>query len=117
MLGKITGEISVREISDKHVEHCPLAGGGVEERPVPDDRRHAPCLDDDMLQALREIGRQVERHYGAAQDIEWAVDRGGAVLLLQSRPETIWSTRAAAPVAEALANPLGHVMSVFGGRR
>lgn len=38
-------------------------------------------------------------------------------MLLQSRPETIWSTKAAAPVAEPLANPLGHVMGVFGGRR
>jgi len=84
---------------------------------VPDDRRHAPCLDDATLQALRDIGRRVERHYGTAQDIEWAVDRDGAVLLLQSRPETIWSTRAAAPVAEPLANPLGHIMGVFGGRR
>jgi pyruvate,water dikinase len=117
VLGKLTGEISVREISDKHVEHCPLASGGIEERPVPDDRRRAACLDDATLQALRDIGRRVERHYGAAQDIEWAVDREGEVMLLQSRPETIWSTKAAAPVAEPLANPLGHVRGVFGGRR
>jgi pyruvate,water dikinase len=117
VLGKITGEISVREISDKHIEHCPLASGGVEERTVPDDRRRAACLDDATLQALRDIGRRVERHYGAAQDIEWAVDREGEVMLLQSRPETIWSTKAAAPVAEPLANPLGHIMGVLGGRR
>lgn len=117
VVGKITGEISVRDISDKHVEHVPVASGGVEDRAVPDDRRRAPCLDDEKLQALREIGRKVERHYGAAQDIEWAVDRGGAVLLLQSRPETVWSTKSAAPVAEPLANPLGHVMGVFGVRR
>ena len=30
VLGKITGEISVREISDKHIEHGRAAGGGVE---------------------------------------------------------------------------------------
>jgi len=117
VLGKITGEISTRDISDKHVEHVPVASGGVEERPVGDDRRRVPCLDDDTLQTLREVGRRVERHYGAAQDIEWAVDRDGAVVLLQSRPETVWSTRATAPVAPPLANPLAHVMGVFGGRR
>lgn len=117
VIGKITGEISVREISDKHVEHCPRALGGIEERPVLDDRRRAPCLDDATLRELRDIGRRVERHYGVAQDIEWAVDGDGAVLLLQSRPETIWSIKAVTPVAEPLTNPLGHIVGVFGGRR
>ena len=30
VLGKITGEIAVREISDKAIRHVPAAGGGVE---------------------------------------------------------------------------------------
>ena len=62
--------------------------------------------------------RKVERHYGRPQDIEWAVDRAsGEVLLLQSRPETVWSAKESAPVARAAANPLAHVMSIFGGRK
>jgi pyruvate,water dikinase len=66
---------------------------------------------------LREIARKVERHYGRAQDIEWAVDRTrGEIFLLQSRPETVWSARDAAPVARAADNPSSHVMSIFGGR-
>ena len=117
VMGKITGEISTRDISDKHVEHVPVASGGTVERPVAEERRRVPCLDDETLQKLREVGRRVERHYGAAQDIEWAIDRDGAVVLLQSRPETIWSNKVAAPVAPPLANPLGHVMGVFGVRR
>lgn len=117
VIGKITGEISTRDISDKHIEHCPLASGGVEEREIADKRRHEACLDDATLQKLREIGRAVERHYGSAQDIEWAVDNEGNVLLLQSRPETVWSTKSTAPVATPLANPLAHVMGVFGVRR
>lgn len=117
VIGKITGEISVRDVSDKHIEHGPVASGGIEGRAVPADRRRAPCLGDATLQQLRDIGRRVERHYGAAQDIEWAMDRDGAIQLLQSRPETVWSTRAVAPVAEPLANPLAHVMGVFGVRR
>lgn len=117
VVNKITGEISVRDISDKHVEHVPLSAGGVEERAVDDARRTAPCIDDDTLQALRGIGRKVERHYGAAQDIEWAVDAGGAVLLLQSRPETVWSAKAAAPVAAPGGDPLAAVMTIFSGGR
>jgi pyruvate,water dikinase len=117
VLGKITGEISVRNISDKHIRHLPLAGGGTQEEETPDALRNAPCVTDDDLQRLRELGRKIERHYGRPQDIEWAIDQDGQVLILQSRPETVWSTAEAKPVAAAKDNPLHHVMSVFGGKR
>ncbi len=118
VVGKITGEITVRDISDKHIQHRPQPGGGVADVETPEDERRTPCLSDAELLLLRETGRKVERHYGRPQDIEWAIDRhSGKLLLLQSRPETVWSARDAAPVAEAKANPLEHVMSVFGGRR
>jgi pyruvate,water dikinase len=115
VVGKITGEISVRDLQDKHIRHAPSPDGGVREEEVPAELRKAPCLSDPELLRLREIGRKVERHYGRPQDIEWAVDQSGEVLLLQSRPETVWSTKEAAPVAAPKANPLEHVMSVFGG--
>jgi pyruvate,water dikinase len=118
VLGKITGEISVREISDKLIQHEPAAGGGVEAVAVSEERRRAPCLSDTQLQQLGTLARQVERHYGCAQDIEWAIERNsGAILLLQSRPETVWSARDAAPIAKREEDPLMHVMSIFGTRR
>ena len=117
VLGKITGEISVRDISDKHARQVPAEGGGIVEVENEAERRKAPCLSDAQLMALREVGRRIERHYGKPQDIEWALDAQGEVLLLQSRPETVWSAKDAAPVAEARANPLGHVMNIFGGRK
>lgn len=118
VLGKITGEISVREISDKHARQVPAAGGGIVEVANEADKRKAPCLNDAQLLALREVGRRIERHYGKAQDIEWALDQQGEVLLLQSRPETVWSAKdAGAPVKPVEDNPLKHVMSIFGGRK
>ncbi|MEI9965995.1 MAG: PEP/pyruvate-binding domain-containing protein [Caulobacteraceae bacterium] len=118
VVGKITGEITVRDISDKHNQHLPAPGGGVQDTPVPDEMRTAPCLSDEELGRLKDIGRKVEKHYGRPQDIEWAIDRAsGEVLLLQSRPETVWSNRDAAPAAAPKDNPLEHVMSIFGGRR
>ena len=118
VVGKITGEISVREISEKLVQHLPAAGGGIEDVPVAEEQRRAACMSDDELQALRTIGRKVERHYGRPQDIEWAVERDtDQILLLQSRPETVWSTKEATPVARPAADPLSHVMSIFGGQR
>jgi pyruvate, water dikinase len=118
VVAKITGEISIREISDKATEHVPAPSGGIDAVPVADERRRVACLSDEELQALRTIARRVERHYGCPQDIEWAVERSsGAILLLQSRPETVWSQKESAPVARAADNPLTHVMSIFGGRR
>jgi len=86
--------------------------------PVPDDLQRTACMSDEELQALRAVGRKVEKHYGRPQDIEWAVERKtNAILLLQSRPETVWSAKEAAPVAKPAEDPLLHVMSIFGGQR
>jgi pyruvate,water dikinase len=118
VLGKITGEISVRDISDKHARQVPAPGGGIHEVENEAVIANQPCLTDDQLMALREVGRKVERHYGKPQDIEWALDEQGALFLLQSRPETVWSAKdAAAPVKPTEDNPLKHVMSIFGGRK
>jgi pyruvate,water dikinase len=118
VVGKITGEVSVRQISDKAIRHQRAAGGGVESADVPAQERQLPSLSDSELQALRALGRQVERHYGHAQDVEWAVEHGSdQIFLLQSRPETVWSVRERSPVAQATDNPLAHVMTIFGGRR
>jgi pyruvate,water dikinase len=118
VVGKITGEIFVREISAKQIRHAAAAAGGIETVPVPDDLQRAACMSDAEIQSLRAIGRRVERHYGRSQDIEWAVERGSEkILLLQSRPETVWSAKESAPVGHAAADPSLHVLSIFGGRR
>ncbi|MGO9930223.1 MAG: PEP/pyruvate-binding domain-containing protein [Steroidobacteraceae bacterium] len=119
VVAKITGEISVREISDKAIRHAQSPVGGVEEVAVEESLRREPCLSDQELDALRTIGRQVERHYGRPQDIEWAIDRQTReILLLQSRPETVWSNKESQTAAiTRVSDPLLHVMSIFGGRR
>ncbi|MBS1239759.1 MAG: phosphoenolpyruvate synthase [Proteobacteria bacterium] len=117
VMGKITGEISVRDISHKHAKQVPAPQGGIVEVELEAAEADAPCLSDEELQALRDVGRTIERHYGRPQDIEWAFDKTGALLLLQSRPETVWSAKEAAPIAEVAANPLSHVMNIFGGRK
>ena len=117
VVGKITGEITVRDISDKHIRQVPAPGGGIVEIETPEDQRRVPCLSDAELLDLRAIARKVEKHYGRAQDIEWAIDKAGQILLLQSRPETVWSAKAPARVSSDVADPLHHVMSVFGGRK
>jgi pyruvate,water dikinase len=118
VVGKITGEISVRELSTKLIRHTAAADGGIETVPVREDQQRTACMSDDEIQQLRTIGRKVERHYGRSQDIEWAVERGSEkILLLQSRPETVWSAKESAPVGRAAVDPALQVLSIFGGRR
>lgn len=117
VIAKITGEISVREISDKHIQHVPAQGGGVESVETASQLRRAPCVSDQELAALKQIARKIEQYYGRPQDIEWAIDHSGEIHLLQSRPETVWSVRDQEPVAKPAENPLLHVMNIFGGRR
>jgi pyruvate, water dikinase len=117
VIGKITGQISVREISDKRMQDVPAESGGIEHAETPAELRRAPSISDNELKALAEIGRKVERHYARPQDIEWAIDRSGEILLLQSRPETVWSGKDKAAIAKPAENPVLHVMNIFGGRR
>jgi pyruvate,water dikinase len=57
----------------------------------------APSLSDAEIVAIARLARIAERHYGCPQDIEWAVDEdlpdGANVVLLQARPETVWSKK------------------------
>jgi pyruvate, water dikinase len=116
-IGKITGQISVREISDKRIQDVPTDRGGIKQIETPEELRRTPSINDEELKALAGIGREVERHYGRPQDIEWAIDHRGEIFLLQSRPETVWSGKDKTPIAKPAENPLLHVMNIFGGRR
>jgi pyruvate,water dikinase len=63
-----------------------LQSGGVETRPVPPSLRSALCLTEAQVRELACLVMAVEKHYGAPQEVEWALDRSGVLLLLQSRP-------------------------------
>ena len=119
-VSKITGEVISRTVSTKMRLHRPnLAGAGVLDEEVPTDQQNVACLSDDELHALVDIAKQVERHYGCPQDIEWAIARGlppnENVFLLQSRPETVWANKDAAPVAAPKTKPFDHVFSLLSG--
>jgi pyruvate, water dikinase len=112
-LSKVTGELLQRTVSSKDVQYVPGSGGAARVE-VPDERREEPCLDDAQLEALVEVGRRVERHFGSHQDIEWAIAREGELFLVQSRPVT---TRRAKPGPTASRSAMELVMDTFGARR
>ena len=105
-LDKVTLAVITEHIGDKHAEMIPdPATNTLVERDVPDE-----------LSAVAQLAKRAEKHYKSPQDIEWAIDAdlpdGENLLLLQARPETVHSSKPAAPKASAggYASSLG-----FGG--
>jgi pyruvate,water dikinase len=93
LVSKVTREVVREHVNPKEVEYVPDSGGhGTVRVEVPEDRRERPCLDRPALEALVEVGRRVERYFGSAQDIEWAIARGcelpSSLFVLQTRPVT-----------------------------
>jgi pyruvate,water dikinase len=121
VVNKVTGEIVQRTLSAKTVRHVAAVDGGVRIEQIGDSEQRLPALSDDEIRALAALGKQVERHYGAPQDIEWAIapDERGVerTHLLQSRPETVWSRRDAQPVAQPAARAYDHVLAALHNRR
>ncbi|MCB5292835.1 PEP/pyruvate-binding domain-containing protein [Arthrobacter sp. SO3] len=82
-----TQTVLERRIGNKGMEIRPMPGGGTERIEL-SGAGSQPCLDDAQLAALELLGRRAEVHFGAPQDLEWAIDGGGEVWLTQSRPIT-----------------------------
>jgi pyruvate,water dikinase len=142
-VSKVTGEITGRRVGTKLREHSWEPNGpGISARAVPAALQGSPCLTDEEARALALAARQVEEHFGAPQDIEWALlggsgssgsgsggsggsgsggsggpaqggDPAGRIVLLQSRPETVWAARERAPVATPQPRAVDHVLARF----
>jgi pyruvate, water dikinase len=123
-VSKVTGEITGRRVGAKLRLHCFTPNGqGISAQPTPPALRGQPCLTDDEARTLALVGRRVEEHYGTAQDIEWALlgastdhpalhaDTADRIVLLQSRPETVWSARDRSPLATPKPRASDHVLA------
>jgi pyruvate, water dikinase len=107
VVDKVLRKIVSRTISSKTVEVvAERAARRTIHRDVPVERRDRPCLSDHQIDAVATMARGLEKQFGGPQDIEWAFedcadDPDGRLMLLQCRPETVWSQRrhAAAPGA------------------
>jgi len=125
-VSKVTGEITGRRVSAKLAAHSFMPNGdGITAGAMPFALRRVACLTDDEARALAAVGRRVEEHYGVPQDIEWALlgdspgcpplhgDPADRIVLLQSRPETVWAARDRIPAATAAPRASDHVLARF----
>ncbi|MGB7963958.1 MAG: PEP/pyruvate-binding domain-containing protein, partial [Propionicimonas sp.] len=81
-----TGTVLSNVVADKAVRVDPVAGGTAE-HPNPEESRRAGVLDEAAALRLAAIGSAIQAHFGAPQDIEWAL-AGGEFSIVQSRPIT-----------------------------
>jgi pyruvate,water dikinase len=97
LVDKVMKEIGRRIVSVKECEFRLSDHDTVEKVPLDPERAAAPSLTDDEIRAIATLARTAEKHYGCPQDIEWAVDAdlpdGQNIILLQARPETVWSRK------------------------
>jgi len=94
------GEVVERRLGEKRLLIRTLSGGGTE-RIESAEQNKISSLTDEQLVALAKLGMQVEAHFGAPQDIEWAIDDSGKIWLTQARPiTTLFPLPADAPPLE-----------------
>ncbi len=75
-----------KSVSEKPVQLKLKQDGGVEEAEVPEAKRREACLTDEQIKELAGYAIKLENHYHCPQDIEWALDGSGRLLILQARP-------------------------------
>ncbi|RLE55657.1 MAG: phosphoenolpyruvate synthase [Thermoprotei archaeon] len=98
VVDKKTLEIVERRVSEKKVAifRDPKTGKSIEVE-LPPEKAKAPCLTDEEVKELAKYGIAIEKHYGRAMDVEWAIDQDlpfpQNVFIVQARPETVWSVR------------------------
>lgn len=98
MVDKIILEPVSQKISPKHIEIVPdFANKCVVTRPVESARQTLPSISREELIAVAAIAKRAEKFYGTPQDVEWAIDpeleAPDNVVVLQSRPETVWTQK------------------------
>jgi pyruvate, water dikinase len=80
----------------------PTPAGGLAAVPLPPSRRASACVSDEQLQRLCHAGHALEEHFGGPQDVEWAIDFHGRIVILQTRPLACAAFQTVAPIAPEL---------------
>ena len=112
---KEPGKVLERDISHKDELYVCYAEEGVcRMETTGEQANQASISDDDALEVAR-ICLKLEKHYGSAQDVEWALDRQGGIKLLQARPLQQVKSRAARVKTGDDTGPEGRQYLVKGG--
>ena len=76
-------------IYKKNMSQLNLDTGKIEKMDVPDKDRDKPCLTNEQIRKLVQIGMRLEKYFKYPQDIEFAFDMQNNLIILQSRQLSI----------------------------
>ena len=123
VVNKVALDIMERTISTKEICYTvDLKAQKSIATEVPFERQNVQSIIDDEVTELAWMGKKIEKHYGRPMDIEWAIDKdlpaGGNIVILQARPETIWSNKQQAPVSSGSASAMDYIVAnLIAGKR
>ncbi|MEF2144655.1 MAG: PEP/pyruvate-binding domain-containing protein [Desulfovibrionaceae bacterium] len=88
MVHRRSFELMERRIVEKDSRFVCRDDEGVTREPLDEETARASSLTDEQAVELARQAMALERHFGQPQDVEWAVDLTGRIVILQSRPLT-----------------------------
>ncbi|MFH0786743.1 MAG: PEP/pyruvate-binding domain-containing protein [Pseudomonadota bacterium] len=80
------GQIKERRIALKKERLAPGQPGHLERQENTPEMETAPSISDEEIAHLADWAIKIEKQFGTAQDIEWAIDQTGKIWILQCRP-------------------------------
>ncbi|WP_285907691.1 PEP/pyruvate-binding domain-containing protein [Pseudodesulfovibrio pelocollis] len=103
-------QVLSRQVADKAVRFDCAETTGVARAPTTVEERRSCSLSEPEAVRLGVMAMALERHYGQPQDIEWAVDRDGRVIILQCRPLHRMSPGRKAAAGRGLGQPQARLL-------
>jgi pyruvate, water dikinase len=85
-VNKKTRAVETADVALKQRRLRPDAADGVSEEPLPEELQQAACLTANEIGLLADYSLKLEKHYGHALDIEWAIGQDDRLYILQARP-------------------------------
>jgi pyruvate,water dikinase len=85
-VNKKTRTVESAEVALKQRRLRPDAADGVSAEALPEALQRAACLTPQEIELLADYGLKLEKHYGYALDIEWAIGQDDRLFILQARP-------------------------------
>ncbi|MGD8374449.1 MAG: phosphoenolpyruvate synthase [Candidatus Woesebacteria bacterium] len=108
---KPTMAILKKHVGTKKLKMIPVAGSKTKNIPVSAEDQIKYSISDRQVKILAEWAIEIEKYYGKAMDVEWALDEDDDRLyVVQARPETVQSNRDQNVVEEYKLKEKGNVI-------
>jgi pyruvate,water dikinase len=115
LIDKITFDLVKTIIGSKETQ-CVYRdqGSDIVQKDVPEEKRGVTCLSVPEIKELARIGKLIENYYGLAYDIEFGIDADFPfpenIIILQVRPESVWSKKEVAAKTEKKKDPMERIL-------